>query len=169
MKTTKQDIIDIGNKLLKFIDEDTAHSHFCSKQAKTKMPCTCGLVDLLNIWRNIIRVKVTYDVDWRSKNWLLNVYICKNSHKTCTVYVDEGITPFTIGCRNPICDESAQSAMYPTDRPVPMTISEPTHEWYKPNILNVAGIDKEHVEMGGLLLRKRTNATPVEHKILESK
>lgn len=104
---------------------------------------------------------------WRTLNWKLNVYICTKKHPTTTVDVDEGTTPFMIGCKMPGCDEMAKSCFYPKERPVPIHIPVPMWEFYKPDIKKVKPIERNHVEQGGLLLRKRTHAKPVCHKQID--
>ena len=102
-----------------------------------------------------------------------------------TELIDEGVTPFGIGC--PECDGSAHSSMYPNCRPIPKHIPEPTFEFFKPK--NNAEIkkyskvelkeaedkskdidinwlfkaNKEHCNQGGLLMRKRTSAKIMLH------
>ena len=101
---------------------------------------------------------------WRKKNWRINAYICPEGHITSTVDVDEGVTPAMIGCTHKGCDESSGSSFYPTDRPIPAFIPKPAWEWYRPEPLEAVQLDKwdyDHVEKGGLLLRRRTSAQPV--------
>lgn len=109
----------------------------------------------------------------------LNVYRCEYGCNTVTVDVAEGVTPFFIKCRakprpgRPLlpeltgddgeCIGQAQSCMYPRG-PVPPWIGEPTHEWYKPEVSDdMDDATREHIERGGLLLRERTEATPIKH------
>lgn len=92
----------------------------------------------------------------------INVYtcgICKG--RTVTVDLDEGVTPFLLGCRatgkEGDCTGTAQSAMYrvPADSP------PADWEWYRPDDVELARIKKrsrslaEHVEHGGLVIRPR--------------
>lgn len=110
----------------------------------------------------------------------LNVYVCEYGCYTVTVDVDEGVTPFLIKCRKrstldrPIeakylgkdgeCVGTARSSLYPR-KPKPAHIPDPTHEWYKPE--STKGLDdfeRDHVQNGGLLLRRRTHREPVYHE-----
>lgn len=100
---------------------------------------------------------------FRHKMWKLNVYVCPKKHLTTTVDVDEGVTPFMLGCKMPGCNEMAQSSFYPKQRPIPMHIPMPLWEWYKPDINKVSSFERDHVEKGGLLLRRRTSAQPTNH------
>lgn len=102
----------------------------------------------------------------------INVYVCQvcGGH-TVTVDVDEGVTPFMIGCRRQQgprrqCKGIAQSSFY---QRVPLHIGEPQWEWYRPtdeqlkNIYSGDSLEqmREHVAKGGLDLRGRTKASPV--------
>ena len=124
--------------------------------------------------------------NWRKENGRINVYQCADCNfMITTVDIDEGVTPFGIGC--PECDGSAHSSMYPNCRPIPKHIPEPTFEFFKPK--NNAEIkkyskaelkevedkskdidinwlfkaNKEHCNQGGLLMRKRTSAKIMLH------
>lgn len=106
--------------------------------------------------------------DWRNEEGLMvNVYTCGTCLMlTTTVDVDEGVTPFSISCKE--CNEPlafATSNMYPEARPIPDHIPEPTKEFYKPESIAVllAG-EIEHVELGGLLMRDRTDAKIVKRR-----
>lgn len=80
----------------------------------------------------------------------INQYTCR----TCggvitTIDRDEGTTPMMLACRaTKGCTGSMFSSMY---RVAPYLT--PEWEWYKPEKLP-KGEMREHVEMGGLLLRK---------------
>jgi hypothetical protein len=103
--------------------------------------------------------------DWRTKNWRLNVYRCSGGDVTTTVDVDEGVTPFMVMC--PKCGRDAQSSFYPKSRPVPESIPEPSHEWYRPSETETRRMNhamREHVKKGGLLLRLRTKREPLSHR-----
>ena len=79
-----------------------------------------------------------------------NIYICENGHQLRTVDRDAGVTPFLTKCLE--CGEFTRSQVYR----VPQDIT-PTHEWYRPSSAEQAELPSgtlEHVEMGGLLLRK---------------
>jgi hypothetical protein len=99
----------------------------------------------------------------------INGYVCqrptgKKPHITLTVDVDEGVTPFMIGC--PDCGFDAYSMMYPRTGRIP-PMSAVTHEWYSPSneeLKTLHPANFEHVRRGGLLMRKRTDRQPVLHK-----
>ena len=83
----------------------------------------------------------------------LNMYTCRECHgNIVTVDRDEGVTPFMLKCRAwPGCGGPMQSHFYRgvTER------ETPTYEWFKPT--DLTGLDegmREHVERGGLVLRK---------------
>ena len=97
----------------------------------------------------------------------LNIYRCGNGHSTVTVDVAEGTTPFMIGCMVPGCMADAQSGFYPKFPP-PMVAPVPTHEWYAPSKKETKRLrpgEKQHVEMGGLLLRPRTQMEPIYEEL----
>lgn len=113
----------------------------------------------------------------------MNLYMCQYGCHNVTVDVDEGVTPFMIDCEfrgrpdrplNPNyakdgrCVGVAKSTFYPQQLPPGAPYPKPTHEWYRPSkeelsMLSLAEI--EHVNNGGLLLRKRTNAEMLLHKV----
>ena len=83
-----------------------------------------------------------------------NRYTCEACLKSITtVDTDDGVTPFMTRCKcTPGCRGMMQSAFYRIDQS-----AIPDWEWYKPASavgLNVA--TRDHVERGGLLLRKLT-------------
>jgi hypothetical protein len=101
-----------------------------------------------------------------------NAYFCSHCRKvTITVDVDEGVTPAFIKC--PHCNKSmAQSFMYQIPgcmyfgefKDGKMTILPADYEWYHPignNYLCLSKGEKEHVDKGGLIMRKRTKSTPI--------
>ena len=91
-----------------------------------------------------------------------NVYVCEACHEELvTVDVDEGVTPFMLGCRaTPGCSGMAQSAMYNVP---PERVAEATHEWYKPATMDgLSAAVQDHVGKGGLLLRARPGQPAVE-------
>lgn len=122
--------------------------------------------------------------DGKYDNEKINIYRCTRGHATVTVDVDEGTTPFMMGCphkekdsKHPCCAD-AQSSFYPQkERAVAALIKygNPTHEWYKPTeeevrsrygdreIHVLAGM-LDHVKRGGLDLRERTDKPGVKHK-----
>lgn len=91
-----------------------------------------------------------------NKEPTINIYTCPDGHKTVTVYLEEGTTPFIIGCQQRIndgkhsCNLEAKSCFYRCSQDL-----VPTHEWYKPTDLKKLNpAEREHVKKGGLLLRK---------------
>ena len=81
----------------------------------------------------------------------LNIYTCREcgSH-IVTKDVDDGVTPFLVGCKSPGCKGLMQSSMY---RVFDQAMKH-SWEWYKPNSLaGLSGSEREHVRMGGLLMR----------------
>jgi hypothetical protein len=95
----------------------------------------------------------------------INVYRCRGGHLTVTVDVDEGVTPFMMGCKHPGCDSDAVSSFDPRG-PKPSHIPEPEWEWFKPSPAELKKMDlgmREHCQRGGLDLRKRTEREPVYH------
>ena len=123
----------------------------------------------------------------------LNLYVCEYFCHTITCDVDKGVTPFTIPCqftgredrplnpkysKNGKCTGIAFSKMYPREIPDHINIPVPTHEWYKPNVLdyfncfdedgnklNLSKEEVDHVLNGGLLLRKRTTKEILDHDL----
>jgi hypothetical protein len=86
----------------------------------------------------------------------INVYTCPAGHKTVTIDTDDGVTPMMMGCRQKAddgkhnCTEFARSAWYRCDSTL-----TPEYEWYKPESMKgLNKAEKEHVVLGGLLLRK---------------
>lgn len=90
-----------------------------------------------------------------------NVYTCRLCRGyTVTVDRDEGVTPFLLGCRasgrEGDCKGMAESNFYPKG-PRPSHIQAPVWEWYTPEASEykfLSGPIKEHVDKGGLLIRK---------------
>lgn len=82
----------------------------------------------------------------------VNVYLCETCRfATVTIHKDTGTTPFMISCTKPGCGQSAFSTFYGA-----VTTLAPTHEWYVPDVEETATLKpevKQHVAMGGLLLR----------------
>lgn len=105
-----------------------------------------------------------------------NLYKCGQcGGYTVTVDVDKGTTPFSLGCLakggepgSNVCAGIAYSSMYPKS-PRPEYVPAPAWEWYRASEAEVKRLEKqapgckEHHEMGGLFLRKRTDAKPVYH------
>jgi hypothetical protein len=97
-----------------------------------------------------------------------NVYTCQTcGFMLLTVDVAHGTTPFMIECKAKTCCEGfMHSSMYPTGPKPARYPKEPSHEWYRPTpeeFHKLADYNREHVAKGGLLLRPRTDATPVCH------
>ena len=99
-----------------------------------------------------------------------NAYFCKSCRKvTITVDVNEGVTPMFIQCI--YCKDMASSFMYQLPGCMRfsyeggrMTPLKADLEWYKPTkeeIKKLSKGEKEHVNKGGLLSRKRTDAKPI--------
>lgn len=65
----------------------------------------------------------------------LNAYVCPDKHRTVTIDIDEGVTPFMMGCKFPGCGKMAHSLFYK----VPQDIT-PEYEWYKPTAEQVEAI-----------------------------
>lgn len=101
-----------------------------------------------------------------------NAYYCDEcGGYIVTVDRDKGVTPMFLACRvkgEPTdprndCKGTSRSMMYPptetwpSDHPALMNGAPPTWEWYSPSDVERRTLDVgtlEHVEKGGLLLRK---------------
>lgn len=87
-----------------------------------------------------------------------NIYMCRHcGYGFVTQDVDEGVTPFMTQCENPNCNNMAESFFYKMPQEVLADIV-PAMEWYKPEpwqVENFSPAIRQHVEMGGLLPRKR--------------
>jgi hypothetical protein len=82
-----------------------------------------------------------------------NIYTCQACFEhIVTVDLDDGVTPFMINCRcTEGCKGMMQSSMY---RVFDQTMRA-GFEWYKPaSSADLPPGSREHVEQGGLLLRK---------------
>ncbi|HEU4975273.1 MAG TPA: hypothetical protein VFT50_09305 [Baekduia sp.] len=90
---------------------------------------------------------------------------------TYVVHVDEGVTPMFLACRaegvdprEATCKGMGQSLMYPRTAPPPHVLAAVAWEWYQPDAAELRALRQfepqtaEHVERGGLLLRKLTDA-----------
>ena len=83
-----------------------------------------------------------------------NTYNCSCGHKTHTIDVDKGVTPFMHSCEK--CGEFARSSMYQSSQDV-----KPTQEWYRPTLKQCLKMRKKehgdailnHVLQGGLEMR----------------
>lgn len=95
-----------------------------------------------------------------------NAYFCKACKRlTITVDIDEGVTPMFILC--PHCNCSATSFMYQLPGALHIRV-DADYEWYKPDekeTLMLSKFEAEHVFKSGLLMRKRTKATPIYKEI----
>jgi hypothetical protein len=82
----------------------------------------------------------------------INTYTCKTCRNhIVTEDVNVGTTPMMLACRaTPGCSGSMLSGMYKVDQTL-----VPTHEWYKPAKLPKEPGMREHVKMGGLMLREK--------------
>jgi len=78
----------------------------------------------------------------------INQYVCALGHTITTINRDEGTTAMMVPCFQDGCSAFASSRFYLVDQSL-----TPNYEWYKPNKLP-RGPMREHVQMGGLLLRK---------------
>ena len=105
-----------------------------------------------------------------------NAYFCKNCRKvTITVDVNEGVTPAFIQC--PHCNKDMASSfmyqipgcmMFEYVPGIGMQELPADLEWYKPQANEIALLsdaEKEHVNNGGLLSRKRTKAKPIYREL----
>jgi hypothetical protein len=81
----------------------------------------------------------------------VNVYTCSNGHETITTHVDGGTTPFLMQCKKDGCLQISRSACHRVDQ---NRVAE--WEWFRPDTMTeVPGMLREHVSMGGLLIRKK--------------
>lgn len=107
----------------------------------------------------------------------INFYVCEFGHATVTVDVDEGCTPFMIGCKHEGCGQSSESCFYPRGVSLLKGLQvngQPKWEWFKPDGLALHkkyGSDPDllramidHVKSGGLDLRARTDRHALRHK-----
>lgn len=90
----------------------------------------------------------------------INEYRCPTCNwKAITKTLVDGVTPMFIRCEGPkLCDRNtlpaAVSMMYRVNQ-----AQQPTHEWYRPEgeeLEKAVPSVKDHVEAGGLLLRRLT-------------
>ena len=117
-----------------------------------------------------------------SKTPKINIYTCEYGCQNITVDVDEGVTPFMIKCvreadkdrplkpeksKDGVCIGTAKSNFYPT-KGVPTNVMDLVkHEWYSPKEserMTLSELEMDHVNQGGLLMRKRTDRKPLFHK-----
>lgn len=82
----------------------------------------------------------------------VNCYTCKNcGHVVKTVDIDNGVTPFIIGCDE--CGENMYSSFYKDNFPE----IEPTYEWFRPSLEATKKMSpgmQDHILNGGLDKRK---------------
>lgn len=88
-----------------------------------------------------------------------NIYRCPRGHETVTVDLDEGTTPFMIGCRSDAdgqrCDLDAHSSFYQG-----YAGQTPTHGWYRPGLWHRLYLrlrepaTYDYCKQGGLLLKR---------------
>lgn len=82
----------------------------------------------------------------------INIYVCDVCKgNMVTIDRDDGTTPFMTSCKAKYgCEGPMVSSMYRVDQTL-----RPTHEWYAPTVLDhLRPAERQHVEMGGLLLRR---------------
>jgi hypothetical protein len=100
----------------------------------------------------------------------VNGWACEDCGQTTyCIHVDDGVTPFYLGCRaTEGCEGMAKSMFYPSG-PVPdYALDKLAFEWYMPDAEERAGLKpevREHVEKGGLLLRELTDAGREQIKV----
>jgi hypothetical protein len=81
----------------------------------------------------------------------INAYVCPNEHTTWTRNADAGTTAMLIPCPEVGCRKQAASKFYRVDQNPDLV----THEWYRhPRPRRLSPEQREHVERGGLLLRR---------------
>ena len=99
----------------------------------------------------------------KSFQYRINRYTCED----CKAYIitvdrDLGVTPFLTTCKMEDCNGLMQSAVYRCFQEVP------EYEWYRPSLKEYKRLDiatKEHIQMGGLLLRKISDIEDVTKRI----
>ena len=83
----------------------------------------------------------------------INNYVCtKCPAVTVTEDVDEGVTPFYINCPAEGCDGQGRSMFYQGHVASPVTFQFYRPSWFRR--LFLIRIERDHVEQGGLLMRK---------------
>jgi hypothetical protein len=96
-------------------------------------------------------LKMIVEEEKRASENKINKYTCYGcAAETVTVDSDNGTTPFQIPC--PKCGKSAVSALYRVSQDM-----KATHEFYRPSFQRFQNLHpaiKQHVGMGGLLLRR---------------
>jgi len=81
---------------------------------------------------------------------MINQYTCPVCGETITtINRIDGTTPAMITCPTEGCRGNMHSAYYMVDQDL-----TPDHEWYKPSKLPRDPDMRQHVKLGGLLLRK---------------
>lgn len=86
------------------------------------------------------------------KDDMINQYTCPECGGVITtVHVDHGVTPMFLACRaTKDCIGSMVSSMYRVDQTL-----QADYEWYRPKTMPFNRGLRQHVQMGGLLIRKR--------------
>lgn len=98
----------------------------------------------------------------------INGYRCDTcGEHTYIVHVDDGVTPMFLGCRKSGsaeggCQGQGVSLMYPPPPIPPYVLASVEWEWYEPDLGELPRLDAlsgelDHVQRGGLLLRRLTN------------
>lgn len=81
---------------------------------------------------------------------------------TYVIHVDEGTTPFYLGCRaTERCSGLGKSLFYPNTPPPQRVKDQVKWEWYKPKRKEYNSLSKDvmdHVDRGGVLIRDLTEA-----------
>lgn len=92
----------------------------------------------------------------RTRKGYKNIYLCHAcGHGFVSIDTDDGVTPFTTGCRRSGCTSVAMSLFYRCPQEMLANIT-PAIDWYRPAAAEVAMLSpatREHVDKGGLLLR----------------
>ena len=119
--------------------------------------------------------------DWRERSYRYNFYLAEFPELqfgVLTVDVAEGVAPthITLGLVRGLLNAprfwwpfpdavELGSQDYPRDRPIPDFLDPPLLEFYVPDPEEIGELDPatlDYVAQGGLLIRPRTEATPVE-------
>ena len=100
---------------------------------------------------NFVEIEVLSEP--QSKQKKINRYYCRECYGFITTIQEgdaiNGTTPMMLSCRvTDRCEGTMISSMYRVDQNL-----EPTHEWYKPAKLPKDPAMRQHIEMGGLMLR----------------
>lgn len=84
---------------------------------------------------------------------LINTYTCGKCGKfIVTLDASDGTTSMFLDCRaTEGCNGRMTSGMYQVDQTL-----TPTFEWYRPSIMPKNPAMRQHVQLGGLVLRKKS-------------